>query len=54
MLVLPEAEPERDCKRERADDQAAAKLVEVVDDAQPVFMPDGPDPRHDETLLAGR
>jgi hypothetical protein len=46
-VVLPEADRKRDRQGDAAHDQARAQLVEVVDDAQAVFVPDRPeDLRH--------
>ena len=42
MGALPEAEPERDDQYRRADDQPAAELVEVIDDAQAILVADRP------------
>jgi hypothetical protein len=42
MGALPEAEPERDGQYCRADNQPVPKLVEVIDDAQAVFVADRP------------
>src|SRR5579875_3112743 len=42
VTALPEAEGEHDDQRRRAHDQAAAQLVEMIDDAQPVLMTDWP------------
>ena len=41
-VVLPEANPEGDGQHDPADDQPRAELIEVLDDAQPIFVPDGP------------
>ena len=41
-VVLPEAQAERDDQRDQAHDQARAQLIEVVDDAQPIIVADGP------------
>ena len=40
-LVLPEAERRRGDERHQADDDPDAELRQVLDEAQPVFMPDG-------------
>jgi hypothetical protein len=40
MAALPEADPEDDDQCRRGDDQPAAELVEMIDDAQPVLMTD--------------
>jgi hypothetical protein len=47
-VVLPEADGEGERYGERADHEAAAQLVEVVDDAQPIFVPNRAEtnPRH--------
>ena len=37
-MVLPEADAERHQQHRRADDQPRAQLVEVIDDAQPLFL----------------
>ena len=39
-VVLPQAHPERDRDRDRADDQARAQLFEMVDEAESVFVAD--------------
>jgi hypothetical protein len=46
VVVLPDGQHPRDHERQDGDDQPAAKLVEMVDDGQPVLMPDGPDAPH--------
>ena len=49
QVVLPEAERQGDGEDDQADDQAVAQLVEVLDQAQLVFVGDRPDAaRHPE------
>jgi hypothetical protein len=46
-VVLPEAEAKRHEQSRGAHHQSTSELVEVIDDAQAVFMADGPEnPRH--------
>ena len=40
LVVLPEAEDERDPERDRADHEPRAQLVEVIDDRQPIVVTD--------------
>src|SRR4030088_650126 len=40
--VLPEADPKRDREYPRADEQPLSELIEVVDDAQAIVVPNGP------------
>ena len=42
-VVLPQAHPERDRERDGADDQARAQLIEMVDEAELVFVADRAD-----------
>ena len=54
-VVLPEATREGDRQGGRTDDQPRAELIQMVDDAQAILMPDGPyDLRHRAPLPSGR
>jgi hypothetical protein len=47
VVVLPETEAERHRYGDRANDEPGAQLAEVVDDAESILVPDGPeDPCH--------
>jgi hypothetical protein len=42
VMVLPEAGRESEHERNSADDQSRAELVEMIDDAQSIFVTDRP------------